>query len=77
MMAVSIDIGPEVVVGLPKVLFEGTYSRLVWERRNYDVTADGQRFLMVKPEDKEPTSQNLVVVLGWSSELERLVPTEN
>ena len=49
MMAVSIDTGPEVVVGLPKVLFEGVYNRLGWARRNYDVTADGQRFLMVNP----------------------------
>ena len=77
MMVVPIDTNPDVVVGLPKVLFEGNYDRLPWERRNYDVTADGQRLLMVKPDvDEQAPTPQLVVVLDWSAELERLVPTD-
>ncbi len=39
---------------------------------NYDVSADGQRFLMVK---NESGVAHLSVVLNWFSELTRLAPT--
>jgi hypothetical protein len=40
---------------------------------NYDVTADGKRFLMVKDDDLDRSvSKQLVVVLGWLSELSRM-----
>jgi hypothetical protein len=38
---------------------------------NYDVSSDGQRFLMVKTESGEP---RLNLVLNWFDELKRLVP---
>ena len=38
---------------------------------NYDVSADGQRFLMVK---RESAVAHLSVVLNWFSELTRLAP---
>ena len=38
---------------------------------NYDVTADGQRFLMVKDEAAGTRSTQLVVVLGWADEVTR------
>ena len=40
---------------------------------NYDVTANGERFLMVVSGD---TSTELHVVLNWFDELERLVPSD-
>ncbi len=36
---------------------------------NYDITADGQRFLMIKDEDFEMSSNRIVVVLNWVREL--------
>jgi len=37
------------------------------------VTPDGGRFLMIKDEDQDSaTSRQLVVVLGWADELNRL-----
>jgi hypothetical protein len=40
---------------------------------NYDVSADGRRFLMIKDDDQDSaTSKQIVVVLGWSDELNRL-----
>jgi serine/threonine-protein kinase len=41
--------------------------------RNYDVTPDGRRFLMIK-EDASRQPDPIVVVLDWSEELKRLVP---
>jgi len=38
---------------------------------NYDVTADGGRFLMIKDEAPEKAfSKQIVVVLGWAGELD-------
>jgi hypothetical protein len=42
---------------------------------NYDVTPDGRRFLMVRDDD-DVESTRIVVVLNWSEELKRLVPTK-
>jgi hypothetical protein len=39
---------------------------------NYDVTADGQRFLMIKDDDQDSaTSKQIIVVLGWAGEVNR------
>ena len=77
MMAVVIETAPELSVGTPRLLFEGRFlgiGRL--QRRNYDVSADGQRFLMIQREqDLVPTE--LIVILNWFEELKRLVPTDN
>jgi hypothetical protein len=40
--------------------------------RTYDVSPDGNRFLMVRTEDQASTP--LVVVLNWFEELKRLAP---
>jgi hypothetical protein len=37
---------------------------------NYDVTADGQRFLMVRDDD-DVTATRIVVVLNWVEDLKR------
>ena len=41
--------------------------------RNFDVAADGRRFLMVKPSDEELLASPLHVVLNWADELARHV----
>jgi len=42
---------------------------------NYDVSQDGQRFAMLQPvAETEP--DEIVIVLNWFEELERLVPTD-
>jgi len=40
---------------------------------NYDVTADGRRFLMIRDDDQDRvTSKQIVVVQGWADEVRRL-----
>jgi hypothetical protein len=60
------------------MLFEGQYVTTVFPNMSaaYDVSADGQRFLMVKelPQATSPTQIN--VVLNWFEELKRRVPTK-
>ena len=43
---------------------------------NYDVTGDGQRFLMVKDLDQDAASTRIVVVLNFAEELKRLTAAE-
>ena len=65
--------------GAPTRLIEGRYSRGVGGTtvRQYDVSADGQRFLMMKEEARETDlAPSINVVQNWFGELRRLVPTK-
>ena len=47
--------------------------------RTYDVSSDGQRFLMIKEgagSDQSAAPASLIVVQHWTEELKRLVPTK-
>lgn len=69
MMVVEVSTTPEIKLSAPRVLFERPYafgSGLTVA--NYDVTRDGQRFIMVKDES---TARRLSVVLNWPEELRR------
>ena len=39
---------------------------------NYDVTADGERFLMVHEKTEDAVARQVNVVLGWAEELKQL-----
>jgi hypothetical protein len=71
-MVVDITTQPTFKAGTPRVLLEGGF-RLVSGALgpSFDVSADGQRFLMVQNNDANPTQLN--VVLNWFEELKRRV----
>ncbi len=76
MMAVDVIAQPSFSVGKPRMLFEGQYQPSPYVYENYDVSPDGQRFLMLKPVESgaaAPTQIN--VVLNWFEELKQKVPT--
>jgi Tol biopolymer transport system component len=77
MMDVDISTEGEFLAGKPRQLLEGSYVLAAggYVRANYDVSPDGQRFLMLKRVDQKsaPLTQ-INVVLNWSDELKRLVP---
>jgi serine/threonine-protein kinase len=63
-------LSPEPIVGEPRELFETTFEAdrgAGAANANYDVSADGQRFVMIQA-PAAPTS--LVVVLNWFEELQ-------
>ena len=70
MMAVTIETKPELKIGDPAILFEKHYSD---KSQGYDVSDDGQRFLMIKPIEEEVNQ--LVAVPNFFEELKRLVST--
>jgi hypothetical protein len=60
--------------GNPARVFDRAYAMPVGFR-TYDVSPDGQRFLMIK-DDQNATAAAIVVVLNWQEGLKRLVPTK-
>ena len=81
MMAVSVSTVPTFTAGRPQRLWEGRYSHGMSAScgppgatsSNYDVTADGHRFLMIKDEAPDTAvSKQIVVVLGWADDVTRI-----
>lgn len=81
MVAVAVSTTPTFTAGHPRTLWEGRYSHGMSTScgppgatsSNYDVTGDGQRFLMIKDEaPSTAVSKHLIVVLGWADEVNRL-----
>jgi serine/threonine-protein kinase len=64
--------------GTPTKLFERRYYNGTNTLRTYDVSPDGQRFLMIKAPgtDASAAPPALIVVQHWDEELKRLVPTK-
>ncbi len=78
MFAVSAQTTPKLKIGTPVQLFQGPYyiPATGSPRPQYDVSADGQRFLMItahKSNDADARPR-IVVVQNWFDELKRLVP---
>lgn len=84
MMVVDVTLQP-FRPGKPRILWEGDYAHGLSSfcgpagpsSSNYDVTPDGQRFLMVKEQESaELVSTRVHVVLHWPEELKRLAQQE-
>jgi len=63
--------------GRPVKVFDDKYAES-FPARQYDVSTDGQRFLMLKdspPSNQHATPASMIVVLNWTEELKRLAPT--
>ncbi len=66
LLAVPISTSPEFKVGRPRPLFEAAYDLgLPLGHTNYDVTADGQRFLMIQTRQPESASKHINVRQDW------------
>ncbi|MET0733458.1 MAG: hypothetical protein ABW054_10360 [Casimicrobiaceae bacterium] len=81
MFAVAVTTEPTLKVATPIQLFQRPYytSAAGSPRPQYDVTADGQRFLMLAPTsgtDPSVSRSRIVVVQNWFEEVKRLVPTK-
>jgi serine/threonine-protein kinase len=74
MMAVDVSLTPAFSAGKPRRLFTGAYERSSSLWPNYDISNDGQRFLMVKKLDSGDGPVQINVVLNWIDELNRQLP---
>ena len=76
-MAAAIEPGESFRFDAPRPLIHGDYLAPNDLRGIYDVSADGQRFLMIKRAGGDAATQaaQIVIVQNWFEELKRLVPT--
>ena len=76
LLFVDVQAGTALAFGEPKKLLDTPRlpPPIWWGAFYYDVAPDG-RFLMVLESEERNSPMNLVVVLNWFEELERLVPT--
>jgi Tol biopolymer transport system component/predicted Ser/Thr protein kinase len=69
-MAVDIPAGKELEAGKPHALFQTRILPLVEARNHYDVTADGQRFV-VNSRQPEDAALPITIVVGWTPEAKK------
>jgi dipeptidyl aminopeptidase/acylaminoacyl peptidase len=69
LLAVDVATQPTFSAGTPKVLFEKHYRRAPLVRTNYDVSLDGQSFLMIDETTQPSGSTQLEVISDWFEEL--------
>ncbi len=79
--SVRVDGGATWSASTPRTVLDRQYylgANLVNAGRTYDVSPDGQRFLMIKDNasDQGAGRASMVVVQNWIEELKRLVPTK-
>jgi eukaryotic-like serine/threonine-protein kinase len=81
MVVVPVSLAGGLKAGKPRLLWEGHYSHGMSSScgppgvssGNYCISTDGQRFLMVKDNDQDVSSNKLVVILNWTRTLEGLM----
>jgi Tol biopolymer transport system component/tRNA A-37 threonylcarbamoyl transferase component Bud32 len=74
MMAVAVASQSGFRAEKPRLLFTGPYVQAA-TRVNYDVSPDGQRFVMLQPGQQEQAVSQIIVIQNWFEELKRRVPT--
>jgi hypothetical protein len=81
LMRVEVRTGASFSAGKPTRFFAQGYSNAAWTRgqggRTFDLTPDGQRFLVVEdaPDENSRRDNRMNVVLNWQAQLERIGPT--
>jgi serine/threonine-protein kinase len=78
-MAVAVTTAPELVLSKPTRLWEGHYvvgsgsscGPAGVASANYDVTADGQRFVMIADQDQDLVARQVQVIVNFATLIER------
>ena len=73
MMVIDLAAGAVFTAGKPRLLFEGQFKTTAGTGAGaeYDVTPDGQKFLMIQESSAQSAPRQLEVVQEWFSELKR------
>ena len=76
-MAVDIETESGFSAGNRRMLFEGGYLPTTASFPYYDVSPDGERFLMLKPVESQASAPTQIhVVLNWFEELKTKAPVK-
>ncbi len=73
-MVASVESTPTFRAGASRLLFDNRYFLRDpgFVSRTYDISPDGNRFLLIKDAQKNESPSQLVLVLNWPEELKRL-----
>jgi Tol biopolymer transport system component len=71
-MSVSVSTEPEFVAHPPEPAFSGNYRNV--RGRSYDISPDGERFLVLVPDQRSANVTQIRVVQNWFEELNSKVP---
>jgi serine/threonine protein kinase/Tol biopolymer transport system component len=74
MMAIEVQTEPSFRASAPRVLFQGRFAGAIDQHAGYDISPDGQRFLMLKANEQSQAPAQINVVLNWFEELKQKVP---
>jgi serine/threonine-protein kinase len=78
-MSVQIETNPSFSASPAQMILEGNFLiRSGSNKHTYDVSADGERFLLIKPGGSEagaPAQPQIIVVQNWFEEINRLAPS--
>jgi len=76
MWVVDVRTEKDFTTSRPRLLFTQQGFAIGKPSRYYDLSHDGQRFLMVRADPRKPTPvTEMILVQNWFEELKRLVPT--
>jgi dipeptidyl aminopeptidase/acylaminoacyl peptidase len=75
-MAVNIETKSGFSADKPRMLFEGGYLPTAASFPYYDVSPDGERFLMLKPVEQASAPAQINIVLNWFEELKTKAPVK-
>lgn len=73
LIVVPVDTSSGFKAGQPRILFDGVYRMRSDTNVSYDVDPKGGRFLMIRPADETASDTSIRIVVGWLTELERLI----
>ena len=80
LMGVMVEAEPSFNVGVPEVRVTGAYVYAAGQGRNWDMSPDGTRFLVLKSvghrSTEDSASLQITVVLNWTQELLERVPID-
>jgi hypothetical protein len=71
-MSVAVDTRSAFQAGTPKALFNGVLNPRSNSGMSYDVDPRGNRFLMIRLKEDDPSGAQVRIVLNWFEELRRL-----
>jgi Tol biopolymer transport system component len=75
-LTVPVTLTPAFSAGPPRMLFKGPYTGSA-VTRGYDVTSDGQRFILAQQLERPPTKATQIsLVQNWTEELKARVPAK-
>ena len=78
LMVVPVDTEPTFNRGNASLVFEGPYRGTASpaNARAFDISPDGQQFLMIKENRDLFELSQIIIVQNWNEELKRLVPVD-